>query len=366
MVDIIRIPGNGETKFLFNVLEVIMKKGKLFKLAALVLAMALTLTACGGAGKASDNAKTAQSGEQTFDLKLAHNLAEDHAVHIQLTKFAEAVKQASNGTINITIFPNGTLGSESDCISQIQQGALDMTKVSASALGNFKEEWNALSVPYVFNDKDHYYKVMDGSIAAELYACTEADGFVGLTWLDSGSRSFYTKNTPIHTPADLKGLKIRTMDNQMAIDMMDCLGGAATVMGYSEIYTGLQQGVIDGAENNVTALRDHGDVAKYYSFDEHTRIPDVVVISSKIWSQFSDNQKKVMKDCAKAATEEYKTAWVEFENTVLDSAVANGVQLVKDVDTKAFQTACQTIYDNLKTSNPTVYGVVEKIQNEGK
>ncbi|MCR5724659.1 MAG: TRAP transporter substrate-binding protein [Treponema sp.] len=308
--------------------------------------------------------KDAAGGAKAVNLKLGHNLAEDHAVHIQLTAFANAVKEKTNGSVTIQIYPNGTLGSESDMVSQIQAGALDMAKVSASTLGNFNSSWNALSVPYVFNNKEHYYSVMDGAIADELYALTEKDGFRGLTWLDSGSRSFYTKNTPIRTPADLKGLKIRTMDSQVAIDMMKCLGGSATVMGYSEIYTGLQQGVIDGAENNVTALRDHGDVAKFYCFDEHTRIPDVVVIATKTWNKLSDEQKAIVKQCAAEATQEYKGAWLAFENQVLDKAVnVNGVQLIKDVDTAAFQKACESIYTGLKSSAPEVYAIVEKIQN---
>lgn len=161
--------------------------------------------------------------------------------------------------------------------------------------------------------------------------------------LDSGARSFYTKATAIRTPADLKGLKIRTMDSQMAIDMMNCLGGSATVMGYSDIYTGMQQGVIDGAENNVTALRDHGDVTKYYCFDEHTRIPDMVIIASSVWNKFSDEQKSIVAECAATATEEYKDAWKKFEDEVLDKAVnQNGVELVKDVDIAAFQASTTT------------------------
>ena len=261
------------------------------------------------------------------------------------------------------MIPNGTLGSESDMISQIQAGALDMAKVSASTLGNFSEKYNAFSVPYVFDDQDHYYTYMDSDSAQAVFESTDDQGFRGLTWLDSGARSFYTKATAIRTPADLKGLKIRTMDSQMAIDMMNCLGGSATVMGYSDIYTGMQQGVIDGAENNVTALRDHGDVTKYYCFDEHTRIPDMVIISSNIWNQFSDDQKSAVTECAKAATEEYKTAWKNFEDEVLDKAVnQNGVELVKDVDIAAFQSAVQPIYENLKTANPTTYAVVEEIR----
>lgn len=321
------------------------------KIAAILFAALLLVMSCSALA------------DETFNLKLGHNLAEDHAVHISLTALAADVAEKSGGTINIQIFPNGTLGSESDMISQVQMGMLDMAKVSASTLGNYNKLYNAYSVPYVFDNQEHYYSVMDGEIANELYMATEGDGFIGLTWLDSGSRSFYTKDRAIRTPADLKGLKIRTMDSQMAIDMMKNLGGSATVMGYSDIYTGLQQGVIDGAENNVTALRDHGDVAKFYSFDEHTRIPDIVVLSADVWNSMSDAQKEVLKSCAAAATNDYKAAWKAFEDEVLANAVNNnGVELVRDVDIAAFQAAVAPIYDNLKASEPDVYAVVEKIR----
>lgn len=320
------------------------------------------LTACGGNSSSTAAPAGGEGGAKTFNLKLGHNLAEDHAVHIQLTSFVEQVKTKTNGSVNIQIIPNGTLGSEADMISQIQAGALDMAKVSASTLGNFSEKYNAFSVPYVFDDQAHYYAYMDSDAAQTVFDSTDDQGFRGLTWLDSGARSFYTKATAIRTPADLKGLKIRTMDSQMAIDMMNCLGGSATVMGYSDIYTGMQQGVIDGAENNVTALRDHGDVTQYYCFDEHTRIPDMVVISTNIWNQFSEEQRTAVTECAKAATEEYKTAWKNFEDEVLAAATEKGVQMVKDVDIAAFQEAVQPIYESLKTANPTTYAVVEEIR----
>ena len=298
------------------------------------------------------------------NMKLAHNLAEDHAVHIQLTAFADAVREKTGGEINIEIVPNGTLGSEGAVLEQVGYGMVEMTKVSASTLGNFASEWNALSVPYVFNDQKHYYDVLDGDIAKELYMTTEDQGFIGLFWLDSGARSFYTKDKAIRTPADLAGLKIRTMDSQMAIDMMNALGGSSVVMGYSDIYAGMQQGVIDGAENNVTALRDHADVTGYYCYDEHTRIPDIVVISKSVWDSMSDNQRQIMTECAAQASDDYKTAWKNFEDEVLAS-VEGKVELITDVDTAAFQEACQSIYENLKTSDPEVYAVVEQIQNAG-
>ena len=329
---------------------------KRFVAIVMCIVMVLALAACG-----SSSGSTASSGEKSFNLTLAHNLAEDHAVHIAMTAWAEAVKTASNGSITINIVPNGTLGSEADCVSQIQAGQLEMTKVSAGTLANFANEWNCLSVPYVFNDKDHLYKTMNGEIAQDLYKLTESAGFVGLTWLESGTRCFYTANTPIRTPSDLKGLKIRTMDSQMAIDMMTAFGGSATVMGYSEIYTGMQQGVVDGAENNITAMRDHADVTKYYCYDEHTMIPDVIVISTKVWNDMSDAQKEIMRSTAADMTANYKQLWAQFEEDV-KAQVEGKVEYVTDVDKAAFQVAVQPIYDNLKASDPATYAFVERIQ----
>ena len=160
------------------------------------------------------------SAKGTVYLTLAHNMAEDHAINVALVAWAEAVDAATNGEIQIDVMPGGTLGSEADCVSQIQAGQLEMTKVSAGTLANFNSAWNCVSVPYVFKDKDHLYNVMNGEIGQDLYNLTENDGFIGLAWLESGTRCFYTAKTPIRTPSDLKGLKIRTMDSQMAIDMM--------------------------------------------------------------------------------------------------------------------------------------------------
>ena len=314
------------------------------------------------AGCGSQTAQTNGGSEHVFNLTLSHGLAEDHAVHIALTGLADAVREQSEGTLNIEICPNAPLGSEVDNITQIRAGALDMAKVSASTLGNFQQEWNVLSVPYVFNDQQHYYNVMDGEIAQDLYKLTESKGFMGLTWMDSGARSFYTANRAIREPSDLKGLMIRTMDSQMAINMMAALGGAATVTSYSEIYTAMQQGVIDGAENNVTAMRDHADVTQYYCFDEHTRIPDILLISTETWNAFSDHQREIMTSCARAMTEDYKAAWTAFEDEVLAVAEEKGVELIYDVNIPAFQEACQSIYTDLQTSSPEVYAYVERIQ----
>lgn len=331
-----------------------------FQMAALAIVSAaiVGLTGCANATP-SVNA----NGEKITKLKIGHNLAEDHAVNIAIEGMADEIKKTSGDTVEMQIYPNGILGSETDMILQIQAGALDMAKVSASTLGNFSSEFNAFSVPYVFDDRDHFYKFMDSDVAKEVFQSTRDQGFIALTWLDSGARSFYTAKRAIREPSDLKGLKIRTMDSKMAIEMMKDLGGSATVMGYSDIYTGLQQGVIDGAENNITALRDHGEVSKYYCYDEHTRIPDIVIISTKVWDSLTPEQQEELQTAANNMTEKYKKSWADFEAQVKQDAESKfHVTFVEDVDKAAFQKACQPIYDELKTSDPDCYKVVEAIR----
>ena len=304
------------------------------------------------------------SAANTVYLTLAHNMAEDHAINVALVAWAEAVDEATDGAIVIDVMPGGTLGSEADCVSQIQAGQLEMTKVSAGTLSNFNSAWNCVSVPYVFNDKDHLYNVMNGEIGQDLYNLTADDGFVGLAWLESGTRCFYTAKTPIRTPSDLKGLKIRTMDSQMAIDMMNAFGGSATVMGYGDIYTGMQQGVIDGAENNITAMRDHADVTGYYCYDEHTMIPDVIIISTDIWNELTPEQQEIMRSTAADMVANYKELWAQFEEDV-KAQVEGKVEYVTDVDKAAFQDAVKGIYEKLQKDAPETYAFVERIQAAG-
>ena len=333
-------------------------------------AAALGLAACGGSSNNSAAGSTAASGAAaaaggSFNLKLGHNLAEDHAVHIQLTSFAEQVKEKTNGTVNIQIIPNGTLGSESDMISQIQAGALDMAKVSASTLGNFSEKYNAFSVPYVFDDQAHYYTYMDSDSAQAVFESTDDQGFRGLTWLDSGARSFYTKATAIRTPADLKGLKIRVQDMKSQTDMMNYLGGIPVAMSYGDVYTSLQTGIIDGTENNETALTTgkHGEVCKVYSVDQHAMIPDVLIMSEKVWKQISPEDQQIILEAAHNSTEAHKVMWdTAIEEAVKEAQETMGVEFVYDVDKEAFREATQPMIEAYENEYPGVKTLMDTIE----
>lgn len=277
----------------------------------LVAVLAIGLAACGS--KDVNNGSEAGKSEKPVQLKLAHNLNEKHTVHLALAEFAKLVEEKSNGGVKVQIYPNGQLGSESQVLEQLQAGAVAMTKVSAAALTTYSEGYNAFTLPYVFADEDHYFKSMKSDAVENLYNSTADKGFLGLTFYNSGARSFYTVNKPILTPEDLKGVKIRVMGFQSQTDMVEAIGGTPVGMPYGEVYTSLQSGVIDGAESNETALTNgkHGEVAKHFSYDEHTRIPDILVISSKVWESLNTEQQNLVKEAAEESTQYHRPLWTK-------------------------------------------------------
>ena len=254
------------------------------KFAALAAAAALSLgvmTGCGASGTTADS--TGYSAENPLVLTLAHGLSETHTVHIAMTQFADEVAEKTDGRIQVKIFPNGQLGSENENLEQLQAGVIAMTKVSAPGLATYNDAFNTFGLPYIFNDTDDFYHVMDSQEMQDFFLSTGDDGFVTLTYYTSGARSFYTKDRAIRTPADLKGLKIRVQDMKSQTDMMSYLGGIPVAMSYGDVYTSLQTGIIDGTENNETALTTgkHGEVCKVYSVDQHAMIPDVLIMSER-------------------------------------------------------------------------------------
>ncbi|MFD2706214.1 TRAP transporter substrate-binding protein [Salibacterium lacus] len=310
--------------------------------------MLLFGAACGNGGgeetSGSSEEGSGSSGEEQ-NLRLAHNLGEDHPVHQGLVDFKERVEENADN-MSVEIFPNGTLGSENEVLEQVQNGGIDMTKVSAGALENFASEYAVFSLPYIFEDQEHFYNSMESDPVQELYQSTEDQGFVGLTYYDSGARSFYTKDTPIEHPDDLQGLKIRVMDSQTQIDMVEAMGGSPTPMPYGDIYTGLQQGVIDGAESNPTALTNgnHGEVAKTFSYDQHTRIPDIVVMSADTWNGLSSEQQDIVKTAAEESTETQKEIWNETVEEAKTQAKEMGVEF-NEVDKEPFREAVQPMIE---------------------
>ncbi|MCP3027657.1 TRAP transporter substrate-binding protein [Halobacillus sp. A5] len=309
----------------------------------LVLAFSLVLLAGCNSGDTSGESGEGESGEE---LRLAHNLGEDHPVHAGLQRFADNVEENTNGKVKVKIFANGVLGDEKEVLEQLQSGGIDMTKVSAGALESFSKDYQVFSVPYIFESEDHFSNVMESDTVDEIYQSTEDKGFIGLTYFDSGARSFYTKDTAIETPEDLNGKKIRVMDSSTATRMVELLGGTPTPMPYGEIYTGLQQGVIDGAESNPTALTTgkHGEVAKNFSVNEHTIIPDILVVSQATWDKLSDEQKEAVQSAAEDATQHQVELWDEATEEAISEAEDMGVEF-NEVDKDPFIEAVQPMHE---------------------
>ena len=291
-------------------------------------------------------------------------------MHISLTAFAADVAEKSNGTINIQIFPNGTLGSESDMISQVQFGMLDMAKVSASTLGNYNKLYNAYSVPYVFDNQAHYYAVMDGEIAQELYMATEGDGFIGLTWLDSGSRSFYITDAAYQkadfSKADLTGLKIRMQNNAMMVRMIELLGGTGvTGIGANEVYSSIQTGVVDGAENNWPTYQDKGDfeVATTYVLDYHTRVPEILIMSEIASYMVSAEDLEIIKQCAKETQEFEKEQWKLKEVAAEEIVRGNGNTIVELTaeEMAAYEAKMAPLYDEFGAAYTDVIDAIKAV-----
>lgn len=313
------------------------------------------------------NSSNTSGGESdnTVVLKLAHNLNEQHTVHLALTEFAKTVEEKSDGEMKVEIYPNAQLGSEEEVLEQLQAGAVSMTKVSAAALTTYTDGYNAFTLPYVFANEDHFFKSMDSNGVEELYEKTYDKGFIGLTYYTSGARSFYTANKPILHPDDLKGVKIRVMGFQSQTDMMQALGGTPVGMPYSEVYTSLQSGVIDGAESNETALTNgkHGEVVKHFSYDEHTMIPDILVISSKVWDTLTEEQKDILKESAKNSTEYHKPLWNEaIEKSVNEAKEDMDVEF-HEVDKDAFRKAVAPMMADYADQYPEVKDLLEEFKD---
>lgn len=269
-------------------------------------------------------------------IKLAHGLDVTHSVHLALEFFGEEIHRISEGQLAVEIYPNSQLGSEREILELIQIGSLHMTKVSAATLENFAPKSKVLGLPYLFKNRAHAFRVLDGEIGQNLLEDSQRYRLKGLGYYDAGYRSFYTKERPVDHPDELKGLKIRVMESVTAMNMVRSFGGAPTPISWGELYTSLQQGVVDGAENNPPSfyLSKHYEICKYYSLNEHTYSPDVIIIGNSFWNQLNEEQQLWMSKAVNASIDFQRKLWAEHEANALEEVVKAGVEIVypeKDV-----------------------------------
>lgn len=273
----------------------------------------------------------AGGGGSELVLKLAHGLDQSHPVHLGMVRMAERLADLSGGTVELQIFPNGQLGSEAETIEQLQRGAIAMVKTSTASMEGFVPELAVFGLPYLFRDEAHYWRVLESELGQELLQAGQEFGMHGICYYDSGSRSFYTNGRPVRTPADLQGMKIRVQASRMAMDMISALGGSPTPVPWGELYTALQQGMVDGAENNPPSILSsrHYEVAKYLSLNEHTRVPDMVIMSNAVWESLSPEIQGWIQQAADESVTYQRELWQKETALALEKIEKEGMEIIR-------------------------------------
>lgn len=315
----------------------------------LVIFSAVLLAGCGGE-------------DHVTVVKLGHGLDVSHPVHQGMVFMADRVAEASGGRMRIDIYPSQQLGSEREMLELLQIGSLGMTKVSSAVLEAFVPEFQVFGLPYLFRDDAHKFAVLEGPIGRDILLSAAPYNLRGLTYYDSGSRSFYTKDRPIREPADLRGLKIRTQESPLALRMVEQLGGSATPIAWGELYTALQQGIVDGAENNPPSFYSsrHYEIARYYTLDEHTSVPDVLLVSTIVWDALSAQEQAWLQEAATASLAYQKQLWQEAVAASLAAVEEAGVTIIRPPK-EPFAEQVAPMYDQYR-ADPRVGSLIERIQ----
>ncbi|MFA6849683.1 MAG: TRAP transporter substrate-binding protein [Selenomonadaceae bacterium] len=341
-------------------------KKKILAALSVVTLSAVMLAGCGGSDQA---AKSSGSGSgDKIVLRYAENQSSDYPTTKAANKFADLVKEKTNGKITVQVYDGAQLGDEKSVVEQMQYGGIDFARVSLSPLSEFSKNLNALQLPYLYKDGPHMWKVLESKIGDDLLASVQEKGIIGLAWVDAGARNFYTTKAPIKTLEDLKGLKIRVQESSMMMDMIRALGASPTPMPYGEVYSGLQTGIIDGAENNWPSYEStsHYEVAKYYTIDEHNRVPEMMICSKQTWDKLSADDQKIVKDCALEAAKYERDEWAKREKSAEDKVKAGGavITTLSDVEKKKFEDAMQPVYDKYATPYKDIVDQIKAMQKD--
>jgi len=294
-------------------------------------------------------------------LKLAETHPQDYPTTKGNYEFARLVKERTNGRITIEVYHSKQLGEEKAVIEQVQLGAIDITRVSISPVSAFVRDLDALQLPYLYRDAGHMWKVLNGSIGEEIFKKLEPSNFVGLGWFEAGSRNFYTKKQ-VKTVADLKGMKIRVQQAPLMVGMVEALGAVATPLAFGEVYSALQTGVIDGAENNWPSYlsTSHYEVAKFFITDEHTRVPEIIIASKKVFDKFSKEDRAILLKAAKDAVPYQIKLWNDFEKLAEKTVRDKGCTItdLTPAEKQKFMNAMKPLYDK---QTAEILAIVNKI-----
>lgn len=335
------------------------------KLLSIILVIALFATVTVGCAKkeepTKDPVKTETKTEESAKVEepakavdaVVLRLAETHPADYPTTlgnfEFARLVEEKTEGRVKIEVYPGAQLGEEKDVIEQVQIGAIDLARTSIAPLTEFAPSLNVLQLPYIYRDGDHMFQVLNSSIGDDFLASVQDSNFIGLGWFDPGQRNFYNSKKEIKSLADLKGMKIRVMQSELMMDMVAALGASPTPLPYGEVYSAIQTGVIDGAENNWPSYdtSSHFEVAKYFTEDGHVRVPEIIIASSIAMKKVSAEDLAIMKECAKEAQAYQIEQWAAKEKVSEDKVVAAGtiVTILTDEAKAEFSAAMAPLYE---------------------
>ncbi|KAA0010630.1 TRAP transporter substrate-binding protein [Billgrantia pellis] len=282
-----------------------------------------------------------------------------------LEAFAENVTERTEGRLTVQVYNNGVLGDQPDAIEQTRNGALDFANFNMGPMGPIVKETNVLSLPFIFSSVEHMHEVMDGEIGQQFADALAEKNLVALSWFDSGARSLYNTERPVHTPEDVQGLKIRVMNNDLYVEMIEALGGNATPMAYGEVYQALKTGVLDGAENNYPSFEssNHYEAADYYSLTEHLIIPECLCIAKASWEALSPKDQKIVREEAVKASELQRQLWVEGSQESRQIVLDAGIEINEVEDKAAFQEKMEPVYAAFIEENPDLESLIDAIRN---
>lgn len=295
-------------------------------------------------------------------LKLSHTHDQNHPIHQSMLYFASYVDSISKGEMKVQIYPGGQLGKERETLELLQIGTLDITKVSSALMENYIDDFKIFGFPYLFKNKEHFHRVIKSSLKDTLFSYTNKIRLVGLTFLDSGSRNIYTAKKPIEGIEDLKGLKLRVMQSSTMINMAKSLGASPTPIAMAELFTALQQGMVDGAENNLPTFYSsrHFEVCRYFHLTEHVFVPDIFVFSEYKWNLLSSKQQEYVKKSVDALSSYHERIWSKSETNALDSLKGQGIQIIFP-DKAEFINTSQEFYENI--SNPNLLNYINLVKS---
>lgn len=323
-----------------------------------ILAAGLAAVLCAGA------LSGCSGGEDKRIVRIGHNQSQEHPTHIGLLAFEEFIEEKLGDKYDVEVYPSELLGSQTGMVQLTQTGAIDFCVASNAILETFSKNYEIFNLPYLFASAESYHAVMDDTeITDQLFKSTEKAGFEAVTWLDAGTRNFYTVDKPIESPDDLKGLKIRVQQSPTNVEMMRLLGGSATPMGFGEVYTALQSKIIDGAENNELALTDngHGEVCKYYSYDMHQMVPDILIGNYSFLNDLPEDEREIFEEGFKLINQVQREEWTKAVEAAKNRAENEmGVNFYYP-DQQPFVDACMPLHESVLEGNPDIVPIYEAI-----